>query len=327
MNEIILKLKKIEPDLIIRDSVDLYGMCAAKKLDIPIVSFITNNLYNWEYFENNPKDWHIFFGTLDIVKYLPANYYTNFRTLIEKLYNKFELEYDAVAIVPYHNFNITDRVNIIFSPDFLQPQESLKHINSFILNPSIKKYSIEKNIPKKLIDFLALKHKKLIYLSTGSFINQEMPFYYHTIKQMYFFGYSLIISGGKYTKQINEYISLNHLSDKVYCDKFLPQNYILSIADAFISAGGFNSILESIYYETPMIIRPITCEQRMNGLFIEKIGVGVTQYGRKKRNMYDEFKIIFSPYVSDKLKEYSRKLKSYDYDMAFSDIFSQIINI
>lgn len=325
--DIVNQIIRINPNIIIRDSVDLYGLCVSKELKIPTISYITNNLYNWDYFEKNEKDWHIFFGTLDIINKLPENYYSNFKSLITQLYKKFEIKYNAIPITPYHNFNIDDSINIIFSTDFLQPKDSLKNINSIILNPPLHKYQIEKNISDKLINFLSLHHQKIIYLSTGSFINQELPFYFHIIKQIVSLNYSLIISGGKCTDTINHFISNNNIKNKVFCDEFLPQNYILNKANAFISSGGFNSILESIYHQTPMIIRPITCEQRMNGLCIENLNLGVSQYNIKKRNLDEEFNTIFKQNVKNKLQMYSQKLKSFNYNSTFQTILSSLDSI
>ena len=45
---------------------------------------------------------------------------------------------------------------------------------------------------------------------------------------------------------------------------------------------------ESIYYEVPIIVRPISCEQRMNGIIIEKNKLGVTLYKKNKKSLRDE---------------------------------------
>ena len=42
----------------------------------------------------------------------------------------------------------------------------------------------------------------------------------------------------------------------------IPQKFILSKTDVFITSGGHNSILEAIYYKVPMLITPISSEQR-----------------------------------------------------------------
>ena len=55
-----------------------------------------------------------------------------------------------------------------------------------------------------------------------------------------------------------------------------PQKYILSNSDLFITSGGQNSILESIYFKVPMLVTPLTSEQRLNGYIIERNNFGLT---------------------------------------------------
>lgn len=318
-------IKEINPDIIIRDSVDLYGLTIAQQQNIRIFSYITNNLYNWDYFKKNRLDWYIFFGLLDVKDKLPTNYFSNFKYYIYNLYKKFEEEYNAIAIRPYHNFNIHEELNIILSTNFLQPIDSLTSINYVILNPPLEKYRIENDIPASLKSFINQStNKKIVYIATGSFINNEINFYKHIIKQMIKLQYRIIISAGNLSSTLNQYIFENSLQEHIYCDRFLPQNYVLLHSDLFISSGGFNSILEAIYYKVPIIIRPITCEQRMNGIIMERIGLGVTQYSTKKRTIIDEINIVTSQKVKNTMIKYNKKLLNHNNDNSFKYILDKI---
>lgn len=49
---------------------------------------------------------------------------------------------------------------------------------------------------------------------------------------------------------------------------------MLSVADLFITSGGQNNILESIF-STPMLVDPISSEQRMNAIMVDKNRIGL----------------------------------------------------
>ena len=68
---------------------------------------------------------------------------------------------------------------------------------------------------------------------------------------------------GKFSEPLNNYIRENKINN-IYISSFIPQKFILSKTDVFITSGGHNSILEAIYYKVPMLITPISSEQRLN---------------------------------------------------------------
>ncbi|MBC1385551.1 glycosyltransferase [Listeria innocua] len=62
----------------------------------------------------------------------------------------------------------------------------------------------------------------------------------------------------------------------------MNQKYVLSKADLFITHGGMNSIMEAISNEVPMLLNPITPEQRINSLIVNNKKIGITNYKRDK---------------------------------------------
>ncbi|ESO12198.1 hypothetical protein HELRODRAFT_135418, partial [Helobdella robusta] len=60
----------------------------------------------------------------------------------------------------------------------------------------------------------------------------------------------------------------------VYTMKWLPQNELLAnpTIKLFITHGGINSIIESVYYAKPMIILPIAIDQHGNAAMAESKG-------------------------------------------------------
>ena len=62
----------------------------------------------------------------------------------------------------------------------------------------------------------------------------------------------------------------------VQLSSFVPQKELLNDKriKAFITHGGIGSILEAIYYATPIIACPIYSDQFPNGIRIEQLGIG-----------------------------------------------------
>ena len=56
---------------------------------------------------------------------------------------------------------------------------------------------------------------------------------------------------------------------------WLPQNDLLARATGFISHGGFNSVMESIYHATPLIIFPLAVDQHHQASMAEVKGFGI----------------------------------------------------
>lgn len=321
-----LLLKDIEQenvDLIIRDTVDVYGAEIAKILNIKTTGYITNNLYNEEYFSIHEDELHIYFATLPIKEQLGNNYYLNFFKKIRKSNKKIEVNLNAVHVDCYHNYLLEDDYNLIFSTNYLQPQEAIpiNNINNYrIIYPDFNKFKIEEKIPKKLKEFIS-KSKYIIYISTGSFHSEEKQFYKAIINYFANSKFNLVISCLKWDFEIKEYIKNKNLDEKIYVDNFIPQKYVLSCADLFFTSGGFNSILESIYYEVPIIVRPISCEQRMNGIIIEKNKLGVTLYKKNKKSLRDEVLYLMN---NEEIKR-SLRINSIDLKKHFGNNY-EVIN-
>lgn len=56
--------------------------------------------------------------------------------------------------------------------------------------------------------------------------------------------------------------------------RHVPQLDVLSHAQVFVTHGGMNSTMESLYHGVPMVVIPQMSEQRANGLRVEELGLG-----------------------------------------------------
>ncbi|MFI0982691.1 macrolide family glycosyltransferase [Streptomyces sp. NPDC021093] len=54
----------------------------------------------------------------------------------------------------------------------------------------------------------------------------------------------------------------------------VPQLDVLGRAELFVTHGGMNSVMESLYHGVPMVVVPQMSEQHANGLRVEELGLG-----------------------------------------------------
>ena len=285
LNKLMNIVETIRPNYIFRDAVDIYAHDISNEKKIPCIGYITNNLYSKKFFEKNPKYlYKIFMAGINYECFLGEDFFSNFYSLECKLYDEVSKELNTKMIRPFHQFDPNENTNIIFSTDFLQPSYSLYDNKRYdIIYPSLEQFSIENEINHRLSSFIKRNNdKKKVYISTGSFINMDFTYYKTLLEILIKEKYYIILSVRNQKKDIINYF--DEYSDMIYIDDFIEQKYVLNYCDLFITSGGFNSILESIYYKVPMLVIPVSSEQRLNALIIENLKLGKNCYSYENIN-------------------------------------------
>ncbi|MED1575153.1 glycosyltransferase, partial [Bacillus paranthracis] len=300
-------------DIIFRDAVDKFGYHLSVEENIPSIGYITHNLYSKEFFEQNPNYYYaIFMDAKNRIVHLPRGYFENFRNKVEEIYQKNSTKKGNYSVFAHHEFDPMSNFTIIFSTDFLQPlQFSNQNRKYLTIYPDLDRFKVEKKVPKRLINFVS-KQEKLIYIASGSLIPQSITYYKKFIDILHDKGYGIVISCKKFHEELKRYCNEKQCNETVFVGEFIPQQFILSKADLFISHGGQNSTLEAIFHRVPILVTPMTSEQRMNGLIIEKAGVGMTIYDFRKEHitmgkMFDY--LLNNKKVEKKLETYSDNMK------------------
>lgn len=280
-------VESINPNIIFRDAVDHFGKIIANEMNINVIGYMTNNMYSINFLKTNPNYLcKIFMNGFEMEKYLGINYFENFIDIELNLYKKVEKELCAEHIQPLNQFNLDEEFNIIFSLDELQPKSSFfKNKEYLIIKPSNKNFRVNNEVEKDIKTFLETD-KKIIYIATGSIVTRDISYYETIIDELSKIDVKLIISAGDKTSYLRNYVKKKNIEKNIMIKEFLPQIYILSKVNLFITSGGFNSILESIFHRCPMLILPIASEQRLNGYIIAKRKLGATIYGERNLKKY-----------------------------------------
>ncbi|RKW58639.1 MAG: glycosyl transferase [Lachnospiraceae bacterium] len=238
-----------KPDVVYTDSVCFWGKLNAWKHGVPMVvstSTFAFNQMSSQYMKNSPKELaDMIFGLPKISKELkklkPYGYHVR----------------SALSLV--QSDNNTD--SIVYTSRHFQPYaESFSKHYAFV-GPSV----FSKDEPDKE------KLRPLVYISLGTVINDRPDFYSRCIEALKDQDADILISCGN----VIDIEALGVLPDNVQVYPYVDQPDILSRADVFITHCGMNSVSESLYMATPLVLYPQTSEQRAVARRTIEIGAGL----------------------------------------------------
>lgn len=240
------KISEIKPDLVVADSVAFWGKLTAIKYNIPFVSSTTTfafNKYSARYMKQSIG------GLFKMLFSIPK-----VKKQIKRLNEKGYPVKGIMEIVQNDNNTNT----IVYTSKFFQPCADTFSEKYCFIGPSIR--PVESTYEKTA--------KKTIYISMGTVVKNS-DIYKNCIEALKNTDYQVIMSLGT-NKQ-----SFTDLPDNIQVYESVDQMAVLSIADAFITHCGMNSVSEALYFEVPLIMLPQTDEQGAVSLRAKELGAGV----------------------------------------------------
>lgn len=237
------------PDVVYTDSVCFWGKLNALKHNVPMVvstSTFAFNQMSSQYMKHSPKELaDMIFGLPKISKALktlePCGYHVK----------------SALSLV--QSDNKTD--SVVYTSRRFQPfAESFSDHYAFV-GPSV----FSKALPDKN------GGRPLVYISMGTVINDRPDFYKNCVEALKGSGVEVVISCGNAIDREE----LGELPDNVRVCPYVDQLDVLSKASVFISHCGMNSVSESLYMATPLVLYPQTGEQRAVARRVEELCAGV----------------------------------------------------
>lgn len=238
-----------KPDIVYTDAVCFWGKLNAQKHKVPMVcsvsTFAFNQMSSGYMKLSRDEFFDMVFGLPKISRELktlkPYGYEVkNARSLVQ-------------------NDNKTDTV-VYTSRSFQPYAESFSGHYAFV-GPSIAS-ALHPNKQKE---------RPLVYIAMGTVINNRPNFYKKCLRALGNKSMDVIISYGQYMDRSQ----LGTLRDNVQAFPSVDQLDILSKADVFITHCGMNSVSESLYMATPMILYPQTSEQHAVARRVTEKGAGI----------------------------------------------------
>ncbi len=239
-------IEKIKPDLIVSDSVAFWGKLVAKKHNIPYVSSTTTfafNRYSSKYLKESK--W-------DILKMLFS--WPRINKQIKRLRKKGYPVKGLLDIVQNDNETNT----IVYTSKEFQPCAQTFSDRYHFIGPSIR--PIQTPMIKTA--------KKTVYISMGT-VNQNRDFYRNCIQALGKTNWQVILSMGTNLE------CFENVPKNIQIYQSVDQMAVLSIADAFITHCGMNSVCEGLFFQVPLVLFPQTPEQGAVAKRTQELGAGI----------------------------------------------------
>ena len=238
-----------KPDVIYTDSVCFWGKLNAWKYDVPMVvstSTFAFNQMSSTYIKNTPGEMAgLIFGLPRVSREL--NKLKAYGYKVKGLFSLIQSD------------NQTD--SVVYTSKKFQPYaESFSDHYSFV-GPSL------------LTDIEPDKGhiRPLVYISLGTVINDRPDFYGKCIEAFKDENIDVIISCGRSV----DVSGFGKLPENIKVEPYVDQLDVLSKADVFITHCGMNSVSESLYMATPMVLYAQTNEQEAVARRVREIGAGI----------------------------------------------------
>ena len=243
------EFKAFCPDVVYTDSVCFWGKLNAWKHNVPMVvstSTFAFNRQSAQYMRNSLKELE------DIIFGLPR--------ILRELKKLKPYGYSVESVLSLiQSDNKTD--SVVYTSRRFQPYAESFSEHYVFVGPSV----FSKAKPNKD------KARPLVYISMGTVINDRRDFYGKCIEALRGENVDVIISCGNAV----DCGAFGALPENVQIYPYVNQLDVLSRADAFITHCGMNSVSESLYMATPLLLYPQTGEQRAVARRTVEMGAGV----------------------------------------------------
>ncbi len=241
-------LRVYAPDVMVADSMAMWGKLLAIKLGVPYVCSTTTFAFN----QHSAKVMKQGLGDL-------------FRLLlsmgkINRQLKRLQARGYAVKSILDVVQNDSNTPTVVYTSEFFQPcAETFSDRYAFV-GPSL----VEKAPLPRTTD------RKRVYISMGT-VNNDMPALYRTCIEALADQYELILSIG----QAVDPADLGNLPPHVTAARHVDQMAVLADCDAFLTHCGMNSVSEALYCKVPLVLFPQTTEQQGVANRTAELGAGV----------------------------------------------------
>jgi MGT family glycosyltransferase len=249
---ILRELEREQPDVVIFDSLALWGKMATTQLNLPSIASITHFVFTLAAMDLKGSE--LFKMLRQFLPQVP-------RLLVRRL--RLQRRYPKAYPAKPPLFPMRGDLNIVFTLRDLQPPLKLIDETFRFVGPSINPHVRSGEFP-----FEISSNERVIYISLGTIHNANLDFYRACFEAFRDYPSQFILSAGRQT----DLSQPGEIPANFIVRPTVPQLEVLQQTSVFITHGGMNSIHEGLYYGVPLIVVPQQFEQLLNGRTVEKRG-------------------------------------------------------
>jgi MGT family glycosyltransferase len=265
------ELARDKPDLVLFDSIALWGKIAATQLRLRAAASISHLVMDERHLR--PLDLLRMLG-----RHLPK--LPDILGTRRRLMKRYGDAYPSSRPL----FPMRDRLNIVFTTRELQPETAIIDESFHFVGPSI-----DPQTRGEAFSFEALDSTSVVYISMGTVHAPQPELFKACFDAFADVPAQFIVSAGR----LGDLAPLGPTPANFLIRQSVPQLEILQRADAFITHAGINSVHEALYYGVPLVLVPHQFEQLLNARCVAARGAGIVIDARVRRK----------PVTADRLRE------------------------
>jgi len=241
-------------DVVVYDAICLWGWLLARILGIPAVQTFSTHPLNKAF---HPFDPYSPGG--QVPRELPFDLYRTLDTICRK--------YQLPRFGHYDLYFHEEALNIVFLLREFHPAAHLFDTRYVFVGPALPQVSEDHAPPVPML----MPGKPLVYISLGTVLVDLQAFYDICLHAFGNAARQVIMSIGN---GIDPEV-FGPLPENVAMYPSVSQITLLQQAEAFITHGGMNSLMEALSYEVPLVVVPLSLEQQVSAQQIEALRLGV----------------------------------------------------
>jgi MGT family glycosyltransferase len=163
-------------------------------------------------------------------------------------------------------FTHTEALNIVFMPRAFQPAGETFDERFVFVGPSI--------LPRKSTPAFPLERlegQPTLFISLGTVFNNRPDFFKLCFHAFGHQPWHVVLAHGKHVDEA----ALGAVPQNFLLAPYVPQLEVLQQASVFVTHGGMNSVMESLYFGVPMVVIPQMREQEITAQRCAELGLGI----------------------------------------------------
>ncbi|MET8352095.1 MULTISPECIES: macrolide family glycosyltransferase [unclassified Micromonospora] len=252
---VLTDLRGARPDLVVHDSLCLWGPVVARELDVPAASSFTTFAFNRHVPSPTHGSWELLAAAA--VKPRPTAGYLKSRWELSR-------RYDTEAVPLIDLANIRQPLNLVYTSRAFHPEADSFDQSYRFVGPSIGARPADSSFP---LDQL---RDPVLYASLGTVFGADPQLLRTFANALAPLGGTVIVSTGP-----TDPATVGQLPANVIVHRSVPQLKVLSRAALFITHGGVNSVNEALYAGVPMLVVPQGADQSLVASRIVELDAGL----------------------------------------------------
>jgi MGT family glycosyltransferase len=250
--ELVATIKGLMPDGLVYNTLGLWGRLIGQILNVPAIAFQPFHA------SRTRRRAAARFASLRLLLFAAA---ANRR--LKRLAKVFGTTSRTVPALLSHTENLT----LIFMPREFQMEGQLYDQRFLFVGPSFMEP------PPEPWPFGTSENRGFVrvYISLGTLRNNDPPFYRKCFSAFDSSGWQVVMSVGD---QI-DLAALGPVPGNIVVERFVKQTGLLPSVDVFVTHGGLNSVMESLYFGVPVVVVPGIREQQLTARRVQELGLGV----------------------------------------------------